>query len=465
MATRCTDTHGYIDGRKTANDEAFYAIGPLDALAVVFGATEANPLFQINVRDIPDGALLRVYDKSSSASLALHLKKNKLQGRRGRNQFNYERIFATQGAQAANLYLDGAYRSLNAESIGESAKYAQKVLATVIRSGGPAQLIDLAEKLPFFQNAVKPGHALLELSPAAVQEAMLRNLESIVAEAAFTVGDRESVRSLSSVLAATLAANTLPGRDGFYSAFAVVPAAICQENRTALGKLILQNPDAFNAALPQIMATRVFDREFGAGVHPYFPTLHAQLYEIGFGTNTDKYTASLSLEAKLEYQRQARDTYEYEDDAASEKSQSRAIDDALLAYATGDHFDYARAARIISYIPVTADLATGPVVDTASARRHVLEYLAASENDDARIGATRAIHKETLRAATRPRTHPVDRLGPRYKVIGTYKDANHGTNYVDREVTAGSESEAGDAALPYGMSWSEGPYVRALSQP
>jgi hypothetical protein len=134
--------------------------------SVVFGATTPHAT-QINVRDVPDAAPLQIYSKDTNGTLTVHLSKSKLQGRRGRRQFDYEKVLAEQGQDAADIYLDGAYGHLNAGEIGESARYAEKVLATVRTQGTPAQKADLAAHAPFFKDLGKSGQVFIKPDPSA----------------------------------------------------------------------------------------------------------------------------------------------------------------------------------------------------------------------------------------------------------------------------------------------------------
>lgn len=126
MFNRCSDTHIYVSGRYTASGEARYEDPETGAIKYVVCGRNRPGLDEIHARDLKKGAVLRVPSPAGSVDLAFFPKNSG--GRRGRAEFNANKVERHHGAQAALAYAAGASAQLHDAPLGSpSAAYNASV--------------------------------------------------------------------------------------------------------------------------------------------------------------------------------------------------------------------------------------------------------------------------------------------------------------------------------------------------
>lgn len=133
MSKRCSDTHFYLGGRKTASGEARYR-DPVtnETLSVICGRRKAG-VGEIHAGKLPNGARLEVGGVGSAPGVELGFYHKSSSGRKGRAEFNPGKVARTQGEAAAMSYALGAAGQIDTERLhAASSEYSRKVLYEAI---------------------------------------------------------------------------------------------------------------------------------------------------------------------------------------------------------------------------------------------------------------------------------------------------------------------------------------------
>ena len=211
MFKRCSDTHIYVSGRYTASREATYYNPAVGSTQYVVCGRNKPGYNEIHARDLKKGAVLRVPSPAGGLDLAFYPKNSS--GRRGRAEFNANKIERRSGPQDALAYAAGASAQLHAAPLGSpSAAYNANVRYQLLTRATPAAIA-----------ASRDPEALTQLRSAAVRAETINLVTTIAdyAQVSDPGGSRFRPNALESLVAQDPEFVALMNDTAFLSAMAV----------------------------------------------------------------------------------------------------------------------------------------------------------------------------------------------------------------------------------------------------